>query len=130
MEHIEVVAAAIIKDKKVFVCKRPEGKYLAGHFEFPGGKIEANETCEQALKREIIEELNTKISVGKLLLTVNHDYPIYNVTLRVFECEVIEGKLELMEHSDATWCGVDDFDKLTFAPADGPIIKYLKGYLK
>ena len=130
MKHIEVVAAAIIKDKKVFVCKRPKGKYMGGFYEFPGGKIEPNETHEEALKREILEELNTKVNVEKCLLTINHNYPIYNVTLHLYECKIIEGNLELLEHSDATWCGVSEFDKLEFVPADGPIIDYLKGYLK
>jgi len=130
MKHIEVVAAAIVKDKKVFVCKRPKEKYMGGFYEFPGGKIEPNETHEEALKREILEELNTKVNVEKCLLTINHNYPIYRVTLYLYECEIIEGNLELLEHSDATWCGANEFDKLEFVPADGPIIDYLKGYLK
>ena len=125
MKIVEVVAAAIIEDNKVFVCCRPEGKYLAGYYEFPGGKIEANETHYEALKREIKEELNTLIDIKRLLMKIEYDYPEFHLIMHLYECSVLEGKLELMEHSDSQWIDIDELDKVKFVPADKEIIEKL-----
>ena len=127
MKKIEVVAAVIIKDNKVFCCRRPDGKDLAGYFEFPGGKIESNETHKEALTREIKEELNTLINVNKYIMTIDYSYPKFNLIMHIYECSIIEGNLELLEHSEAVWCDKKDLDKLNFTPADKKIIEYYGG---
>ena len=125
MKIVEVVAAAIIEDNKVFVCCRPKGKYLSGYYEFPGGKIEENETHYEALKREIKEELNTLIDINRLLMKLEYDYPEFHLIMHLYECSVLEGELELMEHSDGQWVDINELDKVKFVPADKEIIEKL-----
>ena len=125
MKKIEVVAAVIAQDNKIFATQRGYGEFK-GYWEFPGGKIEAGETCEQALVREIEEELNTKIEVGHKICLVNYDYPEFHLTMHCFAAKVIEGKLELLEHMDACWVSSDDIDKLPWLPADIEVINAIK----
>ncbi|HIW20925.1 MAG TPA: (deoxy)nucleoside triphosphate pyrophosphohydrolase, partial [Candidatus Dorea intestinavium] len=102
MKTIEVVAAVIKKGNKIFATQRGYGD-LKGGWEFPGGKIESGETPQKALVREIREELNTKIEVGEFIETVDFDYETFHLTMHCFICEVLEGELELLEHSAAKW---------------------------
>ena len=125
MKKIEVVAAVIAQDNKIFATQRGYGEFK-GYWEFPGGKIEAGETCEQALVREIEEELNTKIEVGHKICSVNYDYPEFHLTMHCFAAKVIEGKLELLEHMDACWVSSNDIDKLPWLPADIEVINAIK----
>lgn len=125
MKIVEVVAAAIIEDNKVFMCQRPKGKYLAGYYEFPGGKIEKNETHYEALKREIKEELNTLIDINNLLIKIEYDYPEFHLIMHLYECSVLEGELELMEHSDAKWIDINELNTFNCVPADKEIIEKL-----
>lgn len=101
--HVQVVAAAIKKNGRYLLGKRPEGKLLAGLWEFPGGKVEPGETHEEALVRELIEELDIKTQVGELLAEVEHAYSHYSVSIRLYACEIISGKPKTVYHSALKW---------------------------
>lgn len=121
MKNISVVAAIIIKDNKVFATQRGYGEFK-DWWEFPGGKIEAGETPEQALKREIEEELDTVISVDKYITTVDYDYPSFHLNMRCYICHVIKGKLDLLEAEQAKWLTKKDINSVNWLPADKIII--------
>ena len=126
MKTINVVAAIIIKDNKIFICQRGPGRSLAGYYEFPGGKIENGETHQQALIREIKEELKSEISVDKYFMTVEHDYETFHLTMHTYLCTLLSGELILSEHANKAWCFPNELEKYEFAPADKPIIDKLK----
>ena len=122
MKTISVVAAVIIRTdsdgtKEVFATQRGYGEYK-DWWEFPGGKIEAGESSESALAREIREELATEISVGKYINTVEYDYPAFHLSMRCYECSVISGKLELLEHENARWLTRETLRSVKWLPAD------------
>lgn len=125
MKSIEVVAAIITQKNKIFATQRGYGKWK-GKWEFPGGKIELGETKEEALKREIREELDTEIKINALMQTVEYNYPEFHLILHCFLCEVVQGNLVLLEHQDAKWLTVSELDTIDWLPADLPIIKRLK----
>ncbi len=132
MKNVEVVCAVIKnKDNKIFVCERGPGRALEGFWEFPGGKREEGETNEEALIREIEEELDSLIKVDKYLMTVEHTYPDmppykgFHITMHAYLCELIKGKLELSEHIAAKWADENDLRSLEFADADKPIVEKL-----
>ncbi|MDD6096970.1 MAG: (deoxy)nucleoside triphosphate pyrophosphohydrolase, partial [Firmicutes bacterium] len=102
MKTVEVVAAIIIKDGRVFATQRGYGEFKDG-WEFPGGKIEPGESRKEALRREIKEELDADIRVGSLLETVEYDYPAFHLTMHCFFCELISEDIVLKEHEDARW---------------------------
>ena len=118
---IEVVAAIIIRDEKFFATQRGYGEWK-DWWEFPGGKIEPGEAPEDALKREIREELATEIEVGDLLKTVEYDYPKFHLTMHCYLCSIISGQLSLLEHEDARWLTKDDLNSVRWLPADLEII--------
>ena len=124
-KHIEVAAAIITAHGRIFATQRGYGEFKDG-WEFPGGKIEAGETPEQALKREIREELDTEIEVGKLFDTVEYDYPQFHLTLHCFLCTVKSGALMLKEHKAARWLTGDALDSVDWLPADKGLIKKLQ----
>ena len=124
MKSLEVVAAVIVKDDKVFATQRGYGPYK-GWWEFPGGKIEAGETHQQALKREIREELESEIEVETLIKTVDYDYPEFHLTMHCYYCNVVSGNLVLKEHQDARWLAKTELDSVKWLPADLDIIKIL-----
>ncbi len=128
MKSLEVVAAVIWHQHKILCALKGEHKYpsISNKFEFPGGKVEAEETLEQALIREIKEELNLDVEVTESLLTVEHAYPNFNIELATFMCvtKTIE-ELALSEHQDVQWCAIDELEQLDWAAADIPIVKYL-----
>ena len=101
-KHIEVVAAIIVRDGRIFATQRGYGEWK-DWWEFPGGKIEPGESPEDALKREIREELATEIEVDELLTTVEYDYPKFHLTMHCYLCTIISGDLTLLEHEDARW---------------------------
>lgn len=117
MKRIEVVAAIIIRDGKVFATQRGYGEFKDG-WEFPGGKVESGESREEALKREIKEELDAEIQVNRLLETVEYDYPKFHLTMHCFVCELESENLILKEHEDARWLSMDEMDTMDWLPAD------------
>lgn len=129
LKRIEVVAA-IIHDAegRIFATQRGYGEFKDG-WEFPGGKMEAGETPEEALRREIWEELETRIEVERLVETVEYDYQQFHLTMHCFLCRVESGRLELKEHEAARWLTKDKLNEVDWLPADLQIIDKLKKYL-
>ena len=126
MKTIKVVAAVIKAVNKngediIFATQRGYGEFKDG-WEFPGGKIEEEETPQEALKREIMEELDTEISVGELIDTIEYDYPTFHLSMDCFWCEVIKGNLVLKEAEDAKWLKKNELDKVDWLPADVELI--------
>lgn len=126
MNQIEVVAA-IIRDTegRIFATQRGYGEWK-DWWEFPGGKIEAGESPEEALRREICEELETHISVGSLLQTIEYDYPKFHLTMHCYLCSVLSGALTLKEHEAARWLAKNQLDSVRWLPADLQIVDTLK----
>ena len=124
-KSIHVVAAIIKQDNKIFATQRGYGNFK-DWWEFPGGKIEAGETPEEALAREIREELDTEISVGDLLMTVEYDYPEFHLSMDCFWSSIISGDLTLLEHEAAKWLPVDDLRQVQWLPADIQIIEEIE----
>lgn len=133
MKTIKVVAAIICDDmkekNKIFATARGYGE-LKGGWEFPGGKVEPGETSQQALIREIIEELDTKIKVGELIDTVEYDYPTFHLSMDCFWAEVKAGHLELKEAEAAKWLTKDQLDSVTWLPADILLIDQIRKCMK
>ena len=118
---IRVAAALILDNGRVFATQRGYGAYK-DWWEFPGGKIEPGETPEEALKREIREELAAEIEVGDFLTTVEYDYPEFHLSMDCFWCRVLEGELKLLEHEAARWLPLDDLLQVKWLPADLEVI--------
>ena len=127
-KQITVVAAIILDGKKLFATQRGYGEFKDG-WEFPGGKIELGETPEQALKREIREELDTEIEVGELFDTVEYDYPAFHLTMHCFLCSVKSGELVLKEHEAAKWLTKESLNSVDWLPADKDLIEKLRKIL-
>ena len=126
MKRIEVVAAIIHDDQdRIFATQRGYGDYK-DWWEFPGGKMEAGETPEEALKREIWEELETRIVVERLVETVEWDYPQFHLTMHCYLCHVESGHLELKEHEAAKWLHNDELESVNWLPADQELVRKLK----
>lgn len=125
MKKIEVVAAIIQHNDKIFVTRRSYGEFI-NMWEFPGGKMEPLETREEALIREIKEELELDITVSKYLNTIDYDYPNFHLTMHNFICKISGGKLQLNAHNDAKWTTLEDLDNLNWVPADLLVIEKLR----
>lgn len=119
---INVVAAAIKKDGKILCAQRPEGKTLAGLWEFPGGKIEQNESPEQALLREIREELNVEIAISKYINEASYNYNFGAVIMKTYEARLISGELKKLEHQNFLWLYPSELNTLDWAPVDLPAV--------
>ena len=128
MKTIRVAAAVIRKGDKIFATQRGYGE-LKGGWEFPGGKIEDGETPQEALKREIEEELDTEILVGELIDTIEYDYPNFHLSMDCFWCEIVEGKLVLKEHEAARWLDRKTIDDVEWLPADVTLVGKIKELL-
>ncbi len=120
-----MAAAVIISKGRVFATQRGHGEWK-DFWEFPGGKIEPGETPREALRREILEELDTVVAVGRKLITVEYDYPEFHLSMDCFAAEVIEGSLVLKEHEAARWLAKQELDSVQWLPADREIIELLK----
>lgn len=127
MKQIEVVAAIIHKDGRIFATQRGYGDWK-DWWEFPGGKMEAGETPEEALKREIREELSTEIQLDKLFCTVEWDYPKFHLTMHCYLCSLLTEALHLNEHEAARWLPKEELNSVQWLPADVQIIERLKQY--
>lgn len=125
LKTIRVVAAVIRSEDKIFATARGYGEFKGG-WEFPGGKIEPGETPQEALKREIMEELETEISVGDLIDTIEYDYPEFHLSMDCFWCEILSGNLVLKEAEDARWLAADELDSVEWLPADVTLIEKIK----
>ena len=125
MKQIEVVAAIIRKDDKIFATQRGYGEWK-DWWEFPGGKMEAGEIPEEALGREIWEELETRIVVENLVETVEWDYPQFHLSMHCYLCHVESGHLELKEHEAAKWLNKDELENVNWLPADLKVIEKVR----
>lgn len=130
MKTVRVVAAVIKAENEngqpiIFATQRGYGD-LKGGWEFPGGKIEEGETPQEALKREIMEELDTEISVGDLIDTIEYDYPTFHLSMDCFWCEIVKGDLVLKEHEAAKWLSKDELDSVEWLPADVNLIDQIR----
>ena len=125
MKTIEVVAAIITHNDRIFATQRGYGEFKDG-WEFPGGKMEPGETPQQALVREIREELDTEIEVGSLVETVEYDYPNFHLTMHCFLCTIRSGELVLKEHEAAKWLTREELDSVDWLPADVKVVEKLK----
>ena len=132
MKTVKVVAAIICDDmkekNKIFATARGYGE-LKGGWEFPGGKVEPGETSQQALIREIIEELDTEIKVGELIDTVEYDYPTFHLSMDCFWCQIVRGNLVLKEHEAARWLTKDELNNVEWLPADITLIEKIRNLL-
>lgn len=125
MKTIKVVAAIITHNDQIFATQRGYGEFKDG-WEFPGGKIEAGETPQEALIREIREELDTEIEVGELIDTVEYDYPTFHLSMDCFFCTIKSGDLVLKEHEAARWLTRETLDSVEWLPADQGLIEKIK----
>ena len=133
MKTIRVVAAVIKSTNEndepiIFATQRGYGD-MKGGWEFPGGKIEPGETPQEALRREIMEELETEIIVGELIQTIEYDYPNFHLSMDCFWCEIESGSLELKEHEDAKWLTKNQLNSVDWLPADITLIEALNEQL-
>lgn len=128
MKQIEVVAAVLVRQGKFLATQRGYGEFR-GYWEFPGGKIEAGESREEALQREIREELETDICVGEHLITVDYDYPSFHLTMHCFLCSLLSGDLVLKEHENALWLSLDELGSVAWLPADEAVVRILQDRL-
>lgn len=125
MKEIKVVAAIIQKENKILATKRGYGEFI-NMWEFPGGKIEPGETKEEALIREIKEELNIEINVDKFVIDIEYQYPNFYLFMSCFMCSIKEGSIELLEHNDGKWITKEELNTLNWLPADIDAVNYLK----
>lgn len=133
MKTVKVVAAVIKAVNEngetiIFATQRGYGDFKGG-WEFPGGKIESGETPQEALKREIIEELDTEVSVGELMDTVEYDYPQFHLSMDCFWCQIVRGNLVLKEHEAARWLTKDELNNVEWLPADITLIEKIRNLL-
>jgi 8-oxo-dGTP diphosphatase len=127
MKIVEVVAAILVNNDKIFCAQRAENKlsYLSEKFEFPGGKIEQGETKEEALKRELYEELNIEVEISSFYQTVNHTYPDFKLIMHSYICFIDKLDITLNEHISSKWLTIEELDSLDWAEADIPIVNNL-----
>ena len=125
MKQIEVVAALIKQENKVLATQRGYGEWKDG-WEFPGGKIEAEETPEAALRREILEELAVEVEVQSRLVTVEYDYPQFHLMMHCYWCRLLKGEPTLLEHEAARWLTRDQLDSVDWLPADLEVVAAIK----
>lgn len=128
MKTINVVAAVIMKEGKVFATQRGYGEFKDG-WEFPGGKVEAGESLEEALRREIREELEVEVNVGDLIDTIEYDYPAFHLSMKCYACTIAGGSPHLLEHEAARWLSADQLDSVAWLPADITLIPKIAGLM-
>ena len=129
MKTIKVAAAIIIHDNQIFATQRGYGEFKDG-WEFPGGRIEEGETPQEALAREIKEELDTEIEVEDFLETVEYDYPEFHLSMDCFFCTIKSGELVLKEHEAAKWLTAETLDSVDWLPADQALVQNIKKHME
>ena len=125
MKTIKVAAAVICKEGRIFATQRGYGEWKDS-WEFPGGKLESGEAAEEAVIREIQEELDTEIKVEQELMTVEYEYPTFHLSMKCYLCSIVSGALELKEHEAARWLFPEELDAVAWLPADLEVVKELK----
>lgn len=123
---VDVVAALIWRGDRFLICQRPKDKARALLWEFPGGKVDAGETHQEALVRECMEELAVTLKVGDLYMQVTHAYPDLTVRLFLYHAWILDGEVRMLEHADTRWITAVDLDQFDFCPADVEMIRKLK----
>lgn len=124
MKQIKVAAAVIVKGDRIFATQRGHGEFK-GKWEFPGGKIESGETSQEALKREIREELEIQIEVGKRIAKVEYDYPNFHLSMECFLCSICLGNIVLKEHEAAKWLAKEELKSVGWLPADIEVVEQI-----
>jgi A/G-specific adenine glycosylase len=127
--HFQVTAGLLRRDDRVLITKRPQGKHLAGFWEFPGGKQERGETLEGCLEREMKEELGIEVQVGKHLYTVHHEYEDHRVSLHLFSCTHLGGDLKSLDSQEIKWVSHEDLPQYHFPPPDLELLRFLRDYV-
>ncbi len=125
MKTIDVVAAVIVKENEILATQRGYGEFEGG-WEFPGGKIEKGETPEQAIVREIKEELNAEIAVNELLVQIEHDYPAFHLSMKCYLCSLRDSSFQLLEHHAAKWLDMRHIESVDWLPADVKVVNALE----
>lgn len=128
--QVRVVAAAIVDAGRVFAARRAPGMTRAGLWELPGGKVEPGETDAEALAREVAEELGLRVEVGAFLAEADHAYADVRVVLAAYACRIVSGTPTLHEHDAMRWLGPDELDRVTWAPADVPLLAAVERVLR
>ncbi|MCI5546342.1 MAG: 8-oxo-dGTP diphosphatase MutT [Clostridiales bacterium] len=123
---IPVVAALIVRDGRLLIARRPEGKHMAGRWEFPGGKLEKGESPEEAIEREIREELAAEIRAGRVYQAIAYSYPEKDVLLLFYAASVVSGEPRPVEEAEIRWITLEELDEYTFAPVDAMLVERLK----
>lgn len=126
MKVVRVVGAVLWYEGKLLAAKRRFSSKLGGYWEFPGGKIESDESPREALERELEEELNISVDIGDEICTVEHEYDFATIELTTFHCTYVSGKIMLNDHDEVRWLSVADLSSLEWAPADLPTIAHLE----
>lgn len=125
MKTIDVVAAIIVKGNEILATQRGYGEFEGG-WEFPGGKVEKGETPEQAIVREIKEELDAKIAVNEFLVQVEHDYPSFHLSMKCYLCSLCDSSFQLLEHHAAKWLDMKHIESVNWLPADVKVVNALE----
>ena len=123
---IPVVAALIVRDGRLLIARRPEGKHMAGRWEFPGGKLEKGESPEEAIEREIREELAAEIRAGRVYQAIAYSYSEKDVLLLFYAASVVSGEPRPVEEAEIRWITLEELDEYTFAPVDAMLVERLK----
>ncbi len=123
---IPVVAALIVRDGKLLIARRPAGKHMAGRWEFPGGKLERGESPEQAVEREICEELAVSVRAGRIYQAIAYSYPEKDVLLLFYAAALVSGEPRPVEEAEIRWVAVEELDGYAFAPVDELLVERLK----
>lgn len=125
LKRVEVVAAIIVRGESVLATQRGYGEF-EGWWEFPGGKVDEGETPEQAIVREIHEELNAQISIERYLCTAEYDYPTFHLSMRCYVCTLDDDEFELLEHHAAQWLDAENLRKVDWLPADIQVVEAIE----